>query len=254
MPNSTTVRGSSQTSRSIFSDGGQDEETNKGDELTEVGTVDMPKIRDDFVLDEDEDQDRDRPLIDFGDDVPHSRSRRQVEETGPTPTPGDKLRMLLRQMEAEVRNTTPAPTPVVVPTPYHARRPSDANHQTAQRPYASDQESETEYTPIPGPSRSHWREGRRIGALPKERSYSPVSSPERRTRAVDHEEQEKEGEEVLDDSPPTPPLRITNPYLYNSRKVSDERKLPVAQRWTYKLMYRSVTITSYLLKSRRLAC
>lgn len=252
MPHSTTVRGSSQTSRSIFSDGDQDEETNKGDELTEVGTVDMPKIRDGFVLDEDEGEDRDKPLIDFGDDLP--RSKRQVEETGPTPTPGDKLRMLLRQMEAEVRNTTPAPTPVAVPTPHHARRPSESNHQRDQRPYASDQESEAEYTPIPGPSRSHWREGRRIGALPKERSYSPVSSPERRTRAVGHEEQEEEGEEVLDDSPPTPPLRIINPYLYNSRKVSDERKSPVAQRSTYKLIYRSVTISSYIIKSRRLAC
>jgi hypothetical protein len=224
MPNSTTVRGSSQTSRSIFSD--EDDETNKGDEVTEVGTVDMPKIG----LNEDEDRDRDRPLIDFGDDLP--RSTRHVEEVGPspTPTPGDKLRMLLRQMEAEVRNTMPAPVPTPiqpVPTPYHPRRPPGSSFD--QKASVSDQESEVEYTPMPGPSRSHWREGRRIGALPKERSYSPVSSPERRTRAVDEEPEE---EEVLDDSPPTPPLRITNPYLYNSRKVSDERKLSVPIRST----------------------
>jgi hypothetical protein len=227
MPHSTTVRGSSQTSESHFSD----DETNKGDEVTEVGTVDMPKI-----VNEDEDRDRDRPLIDFGDDIP--RSARQVEEIEATPTPGDKLRMLLRQMEAEVRNTTPAPVPTpAAPTPYHARRPSGSIPTTDQRAPASDQESELEYTPIPGPSRSHWREGRRIGALPKERSYSPVSSPERRTRAVDEEPEE---EEVLDDSPPTPPLRITNPYLYNSRKVSDERKLSVDICSTAKLIYRSL--------------
>jgi hypothetical protein len=36
-------------------------------------------------------------------------------------------------------------------------------------------------------------------------------------------DEEEEEMEVLEDSPPTPPLRITNPYLFNSRKVSDER-------------------------------
>ena len=192
-------RASTSTSRSIFSDG-DGEETNKGlgegegDEETEVGTVDMKM--------------NERPLIDFGDETPVI----QVVDEEVGPTPGDKLRMLLRQMEAEVRNTTPAPTPVP------ARRPS---FQEQLPVHSEDEEEEEEPTPAP---KSHWREGRRIGALPKERSYSPVPSPERRRSSSHHEEEE---EEVLDDSPPTPPLRITNPYLYNSRRVSGERKLPL---------------------------
>jgi hypothetical protein len=177
-------RASTSTSRSIFSDG---EDTNKGDgdEMTEVGTVNMDKIRDE------------RPLIDFGDDHPPPVNRE--EEVGPTP--GDKLRMLLRQMEAEVRSTTTA-------TPMPTRRLS---LQDQQDPEESFEEEEQVQAP-----KSHWREGRRIGALPKERSYSPIASPERRR---------SDQEEEVDDSPPTPPLRITNPYLYNSRGVSDERKL-----------------------------
>jgi len=180
-------RASTSTSRSIFSDG---EDTNKGDgdEMTEVGTVNMGKIRDE------------RPLIDFGDD--HPPPGRREEEVGPTP--GDKLRMLLRQMEAEVRSTTTA-------TPIPTRRLSFQDQRDPEESF----EEEEEEVPVP---KSHWREGRRIGALPKERSYSPVASPERR-----RSDQEKE-EEVVDDSPPTPPLRITNPYLYNNRRVSDERK------------------------------
>ena len=183
-------RASTSTSRSIFSDG---EDTNKGDgdEMTEVGTVNMDKI--DKTRDE-------RPLIDFGDD--HQPSDLRVdreEEVGPTP--GDKLRMLLRQMEAEVRSTTTA-------TPMPTRRLS---FQDQQAPEVSFEEQEKE-VPVP---KSHWREGRRIGALPKERSYSPVASPERRR---------SDQEEEVDDSPPTPPLRITNPYLYNNRRASDERK------------------------------
>jgi hypothetical protein len=196
-------RASTSTSRSIFSDG---EETNKelgeGDEMTEVGTVDMGmgiKVRDE------------RPLIDFGDESPVREIQREEEKVGPTP--GDKLRMLLRQMEAEVRNTTPAPAPV---QPVLTHRPSFQNQPL------SEEEEEEEPTPAPL-AKSHWKEGRRIGALPKERSYSPIPSPERRRSSSVHEEEE---EVILDDSPPTPPLRITNPYLYNSRRVSDERGLP----------------------------
>jgi hypothetical protein len=179
-------RASTSTSRSIFSDG---EMTNKGygdgDEMTEVGTVNMDKIRDE------------RPLIDFGDEQTPSG----VPEKEVGPTPGDKLRMLLRQMEAEVRSTTTA-------TPMPTRRLS---FQDQQDPEESFEEQEKE---VQAP-KSHWREGKRIGALPKERSYSPIASPER--RGSDQEEEK-------DDSPPTPPLRITNPYLYNNRRVSNERK------------------------------
>jgi len=201
-------RASTSTSRSIFSDG---EDTNKGegDEMTEVGTVNMDKIRDE------------RPLIDFGDDQPSSGFRK--EEVGPTP--GDKLRMLLRQMEAEVRSTTQAPTPM--PT----RRLSFQDQQPLEESFEKEEEE------VPAP-KSHWREGRRIGALPKERSYSPVASPER--RRSDQEEEE------VDDSPPTPPLRITNPYLYNNRRVSDERKLSIRPQDCRGLMIREIGITSYI--------
>jgi hypothetical protein len=208
--NTSTTTG---TSQSIFSDG-EDHDTYKeeeGDEVTEVGTVDMPKLRSNYEQEEKE-EDEDRPLIDFGQQPP------RLDQVGePMPTPGDKLRMLLRQMEAEVRNTTPAPAPtpvlITAPTPRHARRPS------IPRDISEDERG----TPAPAP-KSHWREGRRIGALPKERSYSPIASPERPIARTQTEEFEQEEEmEVLEDSPPTPPLRITNPYLYNNRK-SEERE------------------------------
>jgi hypothetical protein len=201
-------RASTSTSRSIFSDG-EDTHKGDGDEMTEVGTVnlDLHKIRDE------------RPLIDFGDDQPSPVDRE--EEVGPTP--GDKLRMLLRQMEAEVRSTTTA-------TPIPTRRLS---FQDQQAPEESSGEQEKE-VPIP---KSHWREGRRLGALPKERSYSPIASPERRR---------SDQEEEVDDSPPTPPLRITNPYLYNNRRVSDERKL--SRPWVgIELIIREIGITSHIL-------
>lgn len=205
---------STSTSRSIFSDGEEETRTQKyreveGDELTEVGTV-VDKVR----------ERDDQPLIDFGDGYQQDDSfaqtyggndregGTQAQASGPTPTPGDKLRLLLRQMEAEVRNTTPAPPP---PAPTFTRRRQSSSA------------SESGADPTPAPTRSHWREGRRIGALPKERSYSPEPSrsPPRSPLPV----QEEEEMEVLDDSPPTPPLRITNPYLYNTRRVSDEREL-----------------------------
>lgn len=205
---------STSTSRSIFSDGEEDTRTQKyreveGDEVMEVGTV-VDKVR----------ERDDRPLIDLGDGYgqescfTHTDEEEDREDIvpaqgpGPTPTPGDKLRLLLRQMEAEVRNTTPAPPPPA---------------STFTRRRQSSSASESGPVPTPVSSRSHWREGRRIGALPKERSYSPERSrspPRSPPRATE----EEEDMEILDDSPPTPPLRITNPYLYNSRKVSDERE------------------------------
>lgn len=197
-------RASTSTSRSIFSDGGHEgAKDTEGDEMTEVGTVnmDMVKVRDE------------RPLIDFGDEPPRIPER---EEEGPTP--GDKLRMLLRQMEAEVRNTTQAPTPM--PT-----RRLSFQHQTPLSEEEDTMEEEEDVTPAP--VKSHWREGRRIGALPKERSYSPIPSPERR-RSSSNQERNQDGgeeEEISDDSPPTPPLRIANPYLHNNKRVSEGRKL-----------------------------
>lgn len=200
------TRASTSTSRSIFSETDNETEGRKYEyEETEMGTV----------------VDHDRPLIDLDDD-PTSKSlaptpQQVVSNTGhgATPTPGEKLRLLLKQMEAEVRDTTPAPPPPQ--TIYQQRRSSASSDDHALRESTH--------------SRSNWREGRRIGALPKERKYTPPSSPERQhqdpPRHSEEEDQEdQEEQEILDDSPPTPPLRITNPYLYASRKVSDERKYP----------------------------
>lgn len=189
------TRASTSTSRSIFSDNDTEVQKYMNDEGTEVGTV----------------VDHDRPLIDFDDDQPTKTHLPPLASYGTTPTatptPGEKLRLLLRQMEAEVRSTTPAPPP-----------PLGQIHQNQQR--RSSENSDME----PPLSRSNWREGRRIGALPKERKYTPPSSPEKRYQDLDADEgNEEEDQEILDDSPPTPPLRITNPYLYASRKVSDGR-------------------------------
>lgn len=192
------TRASTSTSRSIFSETDNETEGYKYQE-TEMGTV----------------VDHDRPLIDLEDD-PTSKVLAPpsvVRDTGHggTPTPGEKLRLLLRQMEAEVRDTTPAPPPPLPPsTGYQQRRPSTSSDD--QAPMGSTH------------SRSNWRKGRRIGALPKERKYTPPSSPERQYQNPPRDDEDEEQQEILDDSPPTPPLRITNPYLYASRKVSDERE------------------------------
>lgn len=200
------TRASTSTSRSIFSETDNETEGRKYQE-TDMGTV----------------VDHDRPLIDLDDD-PTSKTLaprplpQVMSNTGheATPTPGEKLRLLLRQMEAEVRDTTPAPPP-----------PSTGIHQERRSSASSD-----DHAPmgLSTQSKSNWREGRRIGALPKERRYTPPSSPERQhqVRPRHSEDEQEEEQEILDDSPPTPPLRITNPYLYASRKVSDERKYSYA--------------------------
>ena len=199
------TRASTSTSRSIFSETGSDNETEglKYEE-TEMGTV----------------VDHERPLIDLEDDATskyRAAPRIAMDETKhgdtptPTPTPGEKLRLLLRQMEAEVRDTTPAPPPTT--TIRQHRRPSESSDDHALIGSTN--------------SRSNWREGRRIGALPKERRHTPPSSPEKRFNDPAREpelDDEDEQQEAMDDSPPPPPLRITNPYLYASRKVSDERE------------------------------
>jgi hypothetical protein len=111
-------------------------------------------------------------------------------------TPAEKLKMLLRQMEVEVRDTTPAP-------PMVAAR--------------SIPRSESHVVPTPSAARGGWREGRRRGLeqIGQEERRSVPSSPE-----VPHRDEREEEEE----SPPTPPHRITNPYLYSSRRTSDDRE------------------------------
>lgn len=215
------TRASTSTSRSIFSDNETAVQKYRGENDTDVGTVVDP----------------DRPLIDLddqdynahgqGDKLRLSASApHQVEAVAlPGQTPGEKLRMLLRQMEAEVRSTTAVnPAPATVPAPamtmgeYHRRSTSGSSAGSAQ----------VELVPVTTsiPARSNWRQGRRKGALPMERKYTPPSSPEQQPDHLREQQREEEEEqmEVLEDSPPTPPLRITNPYLYASRRTSDERE------------------------------
>jgi len=114
------------------------------------------------------------PLIDFGDD-----GFRPGE-----PTPGDKLRMLLSQMDAEIRQVTPViPSPrLVSPVP----------------------------VVVPVKEVGGWRDGRRRGfekVDERSRSPSPPASPERE-----------------EESPPTPPPRITRTFMNPVRRVSGERK------------------------------
>lgn len=98
------------------------------------------------------------PLIDFGDD--NTKGFKSTINQ----TPGDKLRMLLKQMEAEVRDAARIEAPPPVPR--------------VQTP------------------RSKWRQDK-----------------------VEHKVPDA-GSEEEEDSPPTPPMRITNPYLARKKQAS----------------------------------
>ena len=118
------------------------------------------------------------PLIDFGDE--------DGGIGGTEPTPGDKLRMLLSQMDTEIRQATPVVSRLVSPVP------------------AQEVEVEKDV------GRGGWRDGRRRGFGKVEergRSPSPPPSPERK-----------------DESPPTPPPRMTRTFLQPGRRVSGERE------------------------------
>lgn len=106
------------------------------------------------------------PLIDF--DEPAEKHLTQVEK------PADRLKMLLRQMEAEVEETKIKQAAVRAVSPVKDVK-------------------------------SNWRDGRR-GVLEQQQARRRYSSQEENVEPGS----EADGEE---DSPPTPPLRITNPYL-----------------------------------------
>ena len=121
------------------------------------------------------------PLIDFGEDK-YGQEASLTKGGQAEQTPGDRLRMLLRQMEAEVRDTTPTKTSPLV----EENKPKSA-----------------------------WRDGRRR-ILPRDNPQENARDDD------DDEEEEEGDEghsDEEDDSPPTPPLRITNPYL--SRRNQD---------------------------------
>jgi hypothetical protein len=123
-------------------------------------------------------------LIDFDEEEETDQDQGVVKMT-----PAEKLKLLLKQMEVEVRDSTPAPSRIQA------------------RPVEKRAEEQ----------RGGWRDERRRGVPQRDRQavQSRTSSPERPQLARDDQEEE---------SPPTPPPRITNPYLYSARRTSDDRE------------------------------
>lgn len=119
------------------------------------------------------------PLIDFEEDVPPA-SKGTME-----PRPTDRLKMLLKQMEMEVIDSTPS-----------AR---------ARGPEAREEVLEEEVKP-----EARWRAGRRLGLRREEQMRQEVPSLPEHSPADDEELE----------SPLTPPLRLSNPY---SARTTDGR-------------------------------
>lgn len=120
------------------------------------------------------------PLIDFEDDVPVEMDKRAE------PRPTDRLKMLLRQMEMEVIDSKPVERDV----PLSPER----------------QIQDEEVKPEP-----RWRAGRRLGLRRGDSPREEIpSSPERSPTEIEEDEEELE-------SPPTPPIRLTNPYSTKRR-------------------------------------
>lgn len=154
--------------------------------------------------------DGERPLIELDSDPEpgFGRISREPGQGGKTQgtKPSEELRRLLRQMEEEVKSSTPAPVPV------H----SDLGYSPIKRPTSLPSLPPTRARTPPvtedvSTRRANWREGRRIGVYPPARDDSP--------------EREQEGDEEEEESPPTPPVRLTNPYLHSIRKVSGEYRM-----------------------------
>ena len=139
-----------------------------------------------------EEKNRDEgPLIDFGEDDEDKVG--DVGEYGEV-TPGDKLRMLLSQMDAEIRQSTPSIPRIVTPPAIEKEK----LHWSLKEGMG-------------GEGRYGWRDGRRrafenVGE--RSRSPSPPASPERE-----------------EESPPTPPPRINRAYIHPTRKTSAEREV-----------------------------
>ena len=143
----------------------------------------------------------DAPLISFDEDeIPRTgySHRDEVDDRRTNgavggPTPSDKLKMLLRRMDMEIRTTTPA-----------VRRTYEMEEQ--------EQETEEEYddhveTKEPEHFVTGWRAGRRTG----------LARPETHIAEMEAGEQEEERED-----PPTPPIRaVNNPYLARMSSSSE---------------------------------
>jgi hypothetical protein len=149
----------------------------------------------------------DRPLIDFGSDGEEETEERKEAEMNAGAeaeagagagagarqlSPSEKLQMLLQQMHGEVDGA-------VVITP--SEPPSENSRY---------EDLTTSPTMHVDSLRSKWRNRRAHSS--EERESSPASSPGLSPR---HLEQ---------DSPPTPPPRIMNPYLNGTRRTSAEAR------------------------------
>ncbi len=134
-----------------------------------------------------EDWNDEPPLIDF--DEPAEEVEVKVEK------PADRLKMLLRQMEAEVEETK--------------------HKQEAVRAMSPVKETPREV-------RSNWRNGRRGMISSETHNGEPRVDIAENGHLVDGSDAD-----VEEDSPPTPPLRITNPYL-SRRPVEGESDCKLA--------------------------
>ena len=185
----------------------------------------------------DEEEDEDDPPSDHD-----PQTARPSAAAGPTP--GDKLRQLLAQMQAQSalhshtaqnrgraspqKRITPLPTTGVTgqgegPSSLIAAdsttRVKDAWRRTSgQSSLHSDGfERNGEAGPSSPPlnvRKANWREGRRIGVYPPQ---SPPRATGRRSAGRDGKgDGASEGDE--EDSPPTPPMRISNPFAASARR------------------------------------
>lgn len=162
-------------------------------------------------------------LIDLGSESEREAPRQQVSSTNSNgePTPGEKLRALLRQMNSDVSDMAPAraPSPPRLAASPELRPSGSSSEGRAARVSAwrtqrtgefgsaydrtdeeRDDEGEDNEEPIAGPS------------------YT--SSPERPIQRADGGRRRS----IQSDSPPTPPPRVMNPYLHTGRKISLEKK------------------------------
>lgn len=157
-------------------------------------------------------------LIDLGSESEREAPKQQIPSGG-EPTPGEKLRALLRQMNSDVSDMAPA----------RASSPPRLAASPELRPSGSSSEGRAARV-------SAWRTQRTGSSYDRtdeersgegeEEDEGPVagpsytSSPERRP---DQQNDDGRRRSIESDSPPTPPPRVMNPYLHTARKISLEK-------------------------------
>lgn len=128
-------------------------------------------------------------------------------DADPKPTPGEKLRALLMQMETEVRSSTPL----------GIRRGTDS--------LASSSSRKSDESP-PRPGRGVWRDGRSRRGFPPPSPTRLAAQAEaaRPRKLVDVESVETP--EVEEESPPTPPPRIHHYLSASASRRAEDRRTP----------------------------